>query len=174
MNSDQVALHDSNVIPQGPSHAEGLEVNTMVQPPLGTESHVRFSKSKSSFRKASSKNDSKTERSGPIAQSLDLLQSKSPQCAGPCQDKGRGYSIDRSPGQDPNDLLSPEGASRAGKSIHSAQVEPTVMHDGPEVQSNLRKSYSSNEVRHALPSGGLNETHATRTVGCAMALTQDT
>ncbi len=115
----------------------------------------------------------KTVHSRLIARSPDLLQSKSLQSVGLHRDDGDRRSTDGCPGRDPNDLLSPEGASWTGKTVHSAQVEPAVVCDSPKVQLNLQQSYSSNEVRHALPPGSPGEDQrVARTVGCAMALTK--
>ncbi len=115
----------------------------------------------------------KTVRSGPIAWSLDLLQSKSPRSMGPPQDDEGGYSINGSPGWDLNDLLSPKGTGWAGKTIHSAQVEPAASSRSPKVQLNLQQSHSSNEVWHALPPGDPDkDQRVARTVGCTTAPTK--
>ncbi len=86
--SEKAALHDGNMSPQGPSHAEDLEANTLAQPPLVTESHARRSESKSPFGEASMKNTMKTVHSRPITRSDDLQLSKSPGSATQQQDNG--------------------------------------------------------------------------------------
>ncbi len=77
-------------------------------------------------------------------------------------------------GGGPNDSQSPEGADRACKSVHLAQVESAVYaNNGPDVQMSLRQSESSNEARHDTPLGDPEEDQqVARTVGCATAPTQ--
>ncbi len=108
-----------------------------------------------------------TVRSGPIAWSNDLLQSKSPRSTSQQQDDGWHQA-----GVGPkvgawNDSLSPEEkGSIAGNPIHLVQVEPVVSQPGNSfVQMNL--------LRPKSPSGDPSEdAHVTRTVGCATAPTK--
>ncbi len=71
-----------------------------------------------------------------------------------------------------NDSLSPEEKGWVGKTIHSAQVKPAAsdrscdIPSGSEVQMNLL-------LQPTTPPGDPDETHKTRTVGCATALTAD-
>ncbi len=137
-NSEEAALCDSSVSPWGPNHVEGLGVNAPAKPPLVTESHARKLTSKSPFKEASTKNDTKTVCSRPIARSNDLLQGKSPGSASQQQDDG-WHQVGRGPEAGTwNDLLSPkEKGSMADNSIHLVQVEPIVSRDDSLVQTNL-------------------------------------
>ncbi len=84
-------------------------------------------------------------------------------------------TIGRGPQQEQNDSLSPKGADQAGKTISPAQVQSAVTSgNGPEVQMNLLHSDSSSGTRIDDPQGDPNKTCVTRTIGCAMASTQDT
>ncbi len=91
-----------------------------------------------------------------------LPKCKSPEAQGalePTKDdkKAKEQRVDQEPRWEWNDPLSTEGDGRAGKTVHSAQFKPTAVTSGPEVLTGLLQSDSSNEVRHDIPLGDINE-----------------
>ncbi len=166
-DSAKAVLHNGNMSPRGSSHAGGSEVNTLAQLPLVTGSHTRRLESKSSSGETLTKDTLNTMCSGP--------KTKSPMSASPQQDNG-GYQVGAGPGWGQNDSQD-LGAGRAGKTVHSAQVEPAVsLGNGPNLKGlNLLQSGFSNENWCDTPPGDPNEdAHVAITIGCAMALTKTT
>ncbi len=165
-DSEKAMLCNSNMSPQGPSHAEDLKVNASAQPALVTESHARRSESKSPLEEALTKHTMKTVCNRPIAQSCDLQLSKSPGSVTQHQDDGwdqvgRGPEVGMR-----NDLLSPkETGLMTGNSVHSVQVEPVVSRDDSLVQTNLLWPRS-------FPGDPDKDAHVARTIGCATAPTK--
>ncbi len=154
MNSDEVALHDDKVPPQGSSHAVSLEANATVQPPLVTERNMRRLKFKSPGKtEASMKNQPSMKPMMQGKERADIARTTS-----------RTAGAER---EVPSDPAGMEAADWAGKTVHLAQVESIVPERSFAMGDDTYKSRISQTTdspeHHS-------KTRKTRTIGCTMAL----
>ncbi len=108
---------------------------------------------------------------------IRLPKCKSPEAQGawePTKDakKVKERRVDPGPRREWNDPLSTKGDGQAGKTIHSAQVEPTAVTSGPEVPVGLATIWFLQWVWRDIPLGNVDEDQrVAKTIGCAMAPT---
>ncbi len=143
-----MAKHQSRPSPSGTAAVTNAQPGRAEQAPGANSDEAFLSDDEMPVQAGDTKGRGyKTMCSGPIAQSNDLLQSKSLRSMSQQQNNG-WHQVSRGPEEGQNDSLSPGGTGRAGKTVHSAQVKPTALKRGPSVQSSLLQSNSSNEVLH--------------------------
>ncbi len=155
-DSDKATSHNGKVCPWGPSHAVGLEANTMAWPPLVTEQNARMLKFKSpGWQGALMKNQPSTE---PVVQGKD--RADTPQTTSHAAGAKRWVPSD------------PAGMEEKGEAVSSSAMTLTQ----PVVPERLftvgDDTYKSRVCQTTTPLEHHSETHKTRTVGCAMAPTK--